>query len=126
LVLESGDRLLEGSALAFETPVTVNFRSEGTVTDCPKGLIYAVVVHIVGVKEAEDVSSNDRRGNVDINHGRCVDFAVVSRPVKRQPPFYKRVRGVEVGADVTRRRFAAVFVSDTEWDECRASIVLEA
>jgi hypothetical protein len=126
LVLESGDRLLEGSAFAFKTPVTVNFRSERTVTDFPESLVYAVVAHVVGVKDAEYVSSDNRGGNVDVDHGRCVDFAVISRPIERQPPFYKRVRGVEVGADVTRRRFAAVFVSDTEWDECRASIVLEA
>jgi hypothetical protein len=51
---------------------------------------------------------------------------VISRPVERQPPFYKRVRGVEVGADVTRRRFTAVFVSDAEGDESQASIVFEA
>jgi hypothetical protein len=46
-----------------------------------------------------------------------MDFAVIGGSVKRQPPFYKRVRGVEVGADVTRRRFTAVLISDTEWDE---------
>jgi hypothetical protein len=55
-----------------------------------------------------------------------VDLAVISRPIEGQPPFYKRVRGVEVGAYVTRRRFAAVFVSDTERNEGWASVVFEA
>jgi hypothetical protein len=55
-----------------------------------------------------------------------MDFAVIGGPVKGQSPFYKRVRGVDVGSDVTRRRFATVFVSDTEWDIGRTSIVFEA
>jgi hypothetical protein len=55
-----------------------------------------------------------------------VDFAVVSRPVKGQTPFYKGVWGVEVSTDVMRQRFTAVFVADTEWDKCRASVMFEA
>jgi hypothetical protein len=55
-----------------------------------------------------------------------MDFAVIGGSVKRQPPFYKRVRGVEVGTDVTCRRFTAVLISDMEWDEGRALIVFEA
>jgi hypothetical protein len=84
------------------------------------------VPHVVAVKESEDVSGDHGGRCVDVNHGCCVDLAVISRPIERQPPFYKRVRGVEVGADVTRRRFAAVFVSDTEWNESWASVVFEA
>jgi hypothetical protein len=117
---------LEGPAFAFKTPVTVNFRSEGTITDLPDGFVHAIVAHVVGVKESEYVGSDHGRRYVDIDHGRCVNLAVVSRPVKGQPPFYKRIGGVEVSADVTRRRFAAVLVADTEWDESRASIVFEA
>jgi hypothetical protein len=126
LVLEPTDRLLEGLALALKAPVTVNFRAEGAITDLPDGFVYAIVPHVVTVKEAEYISGDERGRDVDVDHGCCVDFAVICRPVERQPPFYKRVRGVEVGADVTRRRFAAVLVSDTEWNESRASIVFEA
>jgi hypothetical protein len=117
---------LEGLALALQTPVTVNFRAEGTITDLPDGLIYAIVPHVVTVKESEYISGDGRGRDVDVDHGCCVDFAVIGRPVERQPPFYKRVRGVEVGADVTRRRFAAVLVADTEGNEGRASIVFKA
>jgi hypothetical protein len=55
-----------------------------------------------------------------------MDFAVICGPVKGQSPFYKRVRGVDVGSDVTRRRFTAMLISDTEWDIGRTSIVFEA
>jgi hypothetical protein len=57
---------------------------------------------------------------------RSVDLAVVGGPIERQTPFYKGVWGVKVSADVTRRRFTAVFVADAEWDEGRASVMLEA
>jgi hypothetical protein len=117
---------LEGLALALKAPVTVNLCTEGTITDLPDGFIHAVIPHIVTVKESEYVSGDERGRDVDVDHGSCVDFTVIGRPVERQPPFYKRVRGVEVGADVTRRRFAAVFVADTEWNVGRASIVFEA
>jgi hypothetical protein len=126
LILESGNGILEGLAFTLQASVTVNFRPEGTITDLPYGLVYAVVPHIVAVKESEYVSGDHGGGRVNVDHGCCVDLAVISRPIERQPPFYKRVRGVEVCADVTRRRFTAVFVSDTEWNESRASIVLEA
>jgi hypothetical protein len=57
---------------------------------------------------------------------RSMNLAVVSRPVERQTPFYKGVWGVKVSADVMHRRFTAVFVTDVEGDEARASIMLEA
>jgi hypothetical protein len=126
LILESGNGLLEGFAFTLEASVTVNFRTEGTITDLSDSFVYAIVPHVVAVKESEYVSGDDGGRCVDVNHGCCVDFAMISRPIERQPPFYKRVRGVEVGADVTHRRFAAVFVSDTEWNESRASVVFEA
>jgi hypothetical protein len=126
LILESANRLLEGFAFTLKASVAVNFRTEGTITDLPDGFVYAIVPHVVAVKESEYVSGDDGGRYVDVDHGCCVDFAVISRPIERQPPFYKRIRGVKVGADVTRRRFAAVFVSDTEWNESRASIVFEA
>jgi hypothetical protein len=99
---------------------------EGTITDLPDGFVHAIIPHVVAVKESEDVSGDHGGWCVDVNHGCCVDLAVISRPIERQPPFYKRVRGLEVSADVTRRRFAAVFVSDAEWNESWASIVFEA
>jgi hypothetical protein len=117
---------LKGLALTLQASVTVNFRTEGAITDLPDGFVHAVVPHVVTVKESEDISGDDRGRCVDVNHRCCVDFAVISRPVERQPPFYKWVRGIEVSADVTRRRFTAVFVLDTEWDKSRASIVFEA
>jgi hypothetical protein len=59
-------------------------------------------------------------------NGSSVDLAVISRPIERQMPFYKGVWGVEVSADVTRRRFTAVLVADAEGNEGRASVMLEA
>jgi hypothetical protein len=59
-------------------------------------------------------------------NGRSVNLAVVCGPVEGQTPFYKGVWGVEVSADVTRRHFTAVFVADTEGNEGRASVMLEA
>jgi hypothetical protein len=126
LILESTNRLLEAFAFSLKTSVTVNFRPKRAVTDLPDGLVYAIIPHVVAVKKSEYVSGDEGGRNVDVDHGCCVDFAVISRPVKRQPPFYKRVRGFEVCADITRRRFTAVLVSDTELDESRASIVFEA
>jgi hypothetical protein len=43
-----------------------------------------------------------------------MDLAVVRRPVEGEPPFYKRVRGIEMGTDVMRGRFATVLVPDVE------------
>jgi hypothetical protein len=117
---------LEGLALALKASVTVNFGVEGTVTELPDGLVYAIVPHIVSVKEAENVGGDERGRYVDVNHGCGMDLTVVSGTVERQPPFYKWVRGIKVGADVTRRRFTAVFISDTEWNEGRTSVVFEA
>jgi hypothetical protein len=55
-----------------------------------------------------------------------MNLAVVRRPVEGKLPFYKRVRGIEMGADVTRRRFTTMLVPDPERYEGRASIVFEA
>jgi hypothetical protein len=117
---------LEGLALTLKASVTVNFGAKGTVTDLPDGLVYIVVPHVVGVEESQNVSGDERGRYIHVDHSCCMNLAVISGPIKRQPPLYKWVRGVKVGADVTRRRFTAVFVSDTEWDESRASIVFEA
>jgi hypothetical protein len=114
LVLESTDGLLEGLALALKVSVLVNFGAEGTITELPDGLIHAIIPHVISVKESKDIGGDERGRHVDVNYRRSMDLAVVSGPVERQLPFYKRVRGVEVGADVTRRRFAAVFISDME------------
>jgi hypothetical protein len=54
-----------------------------------------------------------------------MNLAVVRGPIEGESSFYKRVRGVEVGVDVTRRRFTAMLVPDPEWSEGRASIVFE-
>jgi hypothetical protein len=117
---------LEGLVLVLKLSVTVNLGSEGMVTELPKGLVHAIMPHIVSIEKPKDIGGDERGRNVDVNDGRSVNLAVVCGPIKRQSPFYKRVRGVKVGTDVMRRRFTAVLVSDTEWDEGGASIVLEA
>jgi hypothetical protein len=111
--------------LSFELPISVNLRSEQAVTELPKGLVDSVETHVVRVEKSEDISSNGRGRDVDINDRRGMNFAMICGPVNRESPFYKRVRGVEVGADVTRRHFTTVLVPDAEWYEGRASIVFE-
>jgi hypothetical protein len=117
---------LEGLTLALKSPVPIDLRSERAITDLPKGLVYAVMSHIVSVQKSKYVGSNERGRDVDVGDDGGMDLAVICGAVKGESPFYKRVRGVEVGVDVTRRRFTAVFVLDMEWDIGRASIVLEA
>jgi hypothetical protein len=125
LILKSTNRLLERLTLAFKPSVSVDLRSERAITELPEGLVYSVKAHVVGVEESKDVSGDERGRDVDVNYRRGMNLAVVSRPVKGESPFYKRVRGVDVGTDVTRRRFTAMLVPDAEWNEGRASIVLE-
>jgi hypothetical protein len=104
----------------------VDFRSERAITELPEGLVYSVKAHVVGVEESKNVSSDERGWDVDVNDRHGMNLAVVRRPIKGESPFYKRVRGIEVGADVTCRRFTAMLVPDAEWNKGRASIVLEA
>jgi hypothetical protein len=125
LILKSTNRLLERLTLLFKPPVSVDFRLERAITELPEGLVYSVKAHVVGVEESKDVSGDERGRDVDVNDRHGMNLAVICRPVKGESPFYKRVRGVEVGADVTRRRFTAMLVPDVEWNEGRASIVLE-
>jgi hypothetical protein len=84
------------------------------------------VPHVVGVEKSKNISRNEGRGYVHIDYGCGMNFTVIGGAVKRQPPFYKRVRGVEMGPDITRRRFTAVLIADAEGDVGRASIVFEA
>jgi hypothetical protein len=105
---------LEGLALALKASVTVNLGVERTITKLPDGLIDVIVTHVVSIEEAKNVGGDERGRYVDVNYGRRVNLTVVCGPVDRQPPFYKRVRGVEVGADVMRRRFTTVLISDAE------------
>jgi hypothetical protein len=85
-----------------------------------------VKTHVVSIQESKDVSGNGRGRDVDVDDSRGMDLTMVRGTVNGESPFYKRVRGVDVGADVMRRRFTAVFVPDAEWYEGRASIVFEA
>jgi hypothetical protein len=87
LILESANRLLEGFAFTLKASVTVNFRTEGTITNLPDSFVHAIVPHVVAVKESEYVSGDKGGRCVDVDHGCCVDLAVISRPVERQPPF---------------------------------------
>jgi hypothetical protein len=82
--------------------------------------------HVVGVEKSENVSRNEGRGYVHIDYGGGMNLTMIGGAVKRQPPFYKRVRGVKMGPDVTRRRFTAMLIADAEGDIGRASIVFEA
>jgi hypothetical protein len=109
----------------LESPVSVDLRSERAVTELPEGLVYLVEAHIVCIEKPKDVSGDGRGRNVDINDRHGMDLAVVCGPVKGESPFYKRVRGVEVGADVTCRHFTAMLVPDVEWYVGGASIVFE-
>jgi hypothetical protein len=117
---------LERLTLPFESSIVVNLRSERAVTELPDGLIDSVKTHVVSVEKSKDVSVDRRGRDVNVNDSRGMNLAVVRGPVKGKPPFYKRVRGVEVGADVMRRRFTAVLVPDAEWYVSRASVVFEA
>jgi hypothetical protein len=111
--------------LSFESPILINLRLERAVTKLPEGLVDSVETHVVRVEKSEDISSNERGRDVDVNDRRGMNFAMICGPVNTESPFYKRVRGVEVGADVTHRHFTAVLVLDAEWYEGRASIVFE-
>jgi hypothetical protein len=73
---------LEGLALAFKASVTVNFGTEGTISELPDGLFHVVVPHIVSIEESKNVSGDERGRDVDINHGRGMNLAVISGPVK--------------------------------------------
>jgi hypothetical protein len=126
LIFKPPNRLLEGLSLALKSPVPIDLRSERAITDLSEGLVYAVMSHVVSVQKLKYVGSNERGRDVDVGDDGGMDLAVICRAIKGESPFYKRVRGVEVGTDVTRRCFTAVFISDTEWDIGRTSIVLEA
>jgi hypothetical protein len=125
LIFKPSDRLLKGLLLALKSPVAVDLRSERAITDLPEGLVYAVMPHVVSIQKPKYVGSNERGRDIDVGDDSGMNLAVISGAVKGESPFYKRVRGVDVGVDVTRRGFTAVFVSDPEWDISGASIVLE-
>jgi hypothetical protein len=67
--------------------------------------------HIVSVKKPKYVGRDGRGRNVNIDDRRSMNFAVVSGAIKGETPLYKGVRSVEVGPDVTRRRFTAGIVT---------------
>jgi hypothetical protein len=83
LILESGNGLLEGFSFALQASVTVNFRTEGTITDLSDGFVHAIVPHVVCVKKSEYISGDHGGSDVDVDHRRCVDLAVISGPVER-------------------------------------------
>jgi hypothetical protein len=67
----------------LQASVTVNFRTEGTITELPDGFVHAIVPHVVCVEESEDVSSDHGGRDVDVDHRCCVNLAVVSWSVDR-------------------------------------------
>jgi hypothetical protein len=56
--------------------------------------------------------------------GGSMNLTVIRGTLYREPPFYEGVRGIEMSADVTRRRFTAVFL-DAEGDEGGTSVMFE-
>jgi hypothetical protein len=126
LVFQASNRLLERPSLTLEPPISVDFGPERLITDLTYSLVHVVVPHIVSVKKPKYVGGNRRGWNVDVNDGRGMDLTVIGGAVHGEPPFYKGVRSVEVGPDVTRRRFTAGVSSDTEGDERRPSVMLKA
>jgi hypothetical protein len=68
LILKSGNGLLERFALALQASVTVNFRTEGTITDLPDGFIHAIMPHVVAVEESEYVSGDHGGRYIDVDH----------------------------------------------------------
>jgi hypothetical protein len=109
----------------LEPSVSIDFGSERLIPNLTDGLIYGVVPHVVSVKKSEDVVSDRRGCNIDVNDGSGVDLTVIGGAIEGKPPFYKGVRSIEVGPDVTRRRFTAGVSSDTERDERRPSVMLD-
>jgi hypothetical protein len=54
-----------------------------------------------------------------------MDLTMIRGAIERQPPFYKGIGGIEMGPDILRQRFTAVFL-DAEWNVGRASVMFEA
>jgi hypothetical protein len=125
LIFDACDGILEGLTLPFESTVSRHLGHQRTVTNLTERLIHAVMPHIVSLKKPKNVGRNGRRGDVNVMDGGGVDLTVIRGTVKRQPPFYVRVRSVEMGPDIPRRRFTAV-VLDAEWDKGGAAVVFEA
>jgi hypothetical protein len=110
----------------LQSPIPVDLGPERPITDLTDSFVHVVVPHVVGVEKSKDVVSDGRGRNVDIDDGGSMDLTMVGGAVNRKTPFYKGVRSVEVGPDVTRRRFTAGVSSDTEGNERRPSVMLEA
>jgi hypothetical protein len=126
LVLQASNRLLKGPSLTLKPPIPIDFGPEGPISDLTDGLVYVVVPHIVSIEKPKYVGGDGRRRDVDVYYGRGMDLAVISGAVNGETPLYKGVRSVEVGPDVTCRRFTAGVSSDAERDECWPPVMLEA
>jgi hypothetical protein len=126
LVLQASNRLLERLSLTLQPPIPIDLGPERPIADLTDGLIDVIVPHVVSVKESKELSWDGRGRNVDIDDGRGVNLTMIGRAVNRKTPLYKGVRSVEMGPDVTRRRFTAGVSSDTEGDERRPSVMLKA
>jgi hypothetical protein len=81
LVLDACDRVLKGLTLALESAVTANLSGQRSISELTECLVYAIMPHVISVKEPENVSCDGRRGNVHIMNGLRVDFAMVSGAV---------------------------------------------
>jgi hypothetical protein len=114
-----------GLTLPLESTVSGNLGYQRTIANLTERLIHAVMPHIVSMKKPKNVGRNGRRGNVNVIDSGGVDLTVICGTIKRQPPFYKGVRSVEMGPDIPRWRLTAV-VLDAEWDKGGASVVFEA
>jgi hypothetical protein len=126
LILQASNRLLERLALTLQPPIPIDLGPERPIADLTDGLVDVIVSHVVSVKKSKEFSWNERGRNVDVDDGRGVNLTMVGGAVNRETPLYKGVRSVEMGPDVTRRRFTAGVSSDAEGDERRPSVMLKA
>jgi hypothetical protein len=126
LILQASDRLLERLSLTLQPPIPIDLGPERPISYLTDGLVDVVVSHVVSIEDAKELSWDGRRRDVDVDDGRGVNLTVICGTVNRKTPLYKGVRSVEVGPDVTRRRFTAGVSLDTEGNERRPSVMLKA
>jgi hypothetical protein len=126
LVFQASNRLLERLALTLQPSIPIDLGPERPIADLSDGFIDVIVPHVVSIKKSEELSGDERGRHVNVDDGRGVNLAMIGGAVNRKTPLYKGVRSVEMGPDVTRRRFTAGVSSDAEGDERRPSVMLKA
>jgi hypothetical protein len=126
LIFQASDRLLERLALTLQPSIPIDLGPERPIAYLTDGLVDVVVPHIVSIKKPKYFGGNGRGRNINVDDGCGVNLTMVGGAVNREMPLYKGVRSVEMGPDVTRRRFTAGVSSNTEGDERRSLVMLKA